>query len=119
MPFSQTQRMQKTEETKDMVPKGSATTIRQDMAFKGWQSEDRLTSFGFGQDEMGNPEWGYSIWFYRWDWHGRKCEKVSFCSETDDISEIQSSVKKAAKKALEAWNTNPNFPPNQQDLKNA
>lgn len=95
----------------------SAVNIRQDMALKGWQSEDRLTTFGFGQDIDGSPNWGYSIWFERWDWHGVPCEKVSFVVEVNDMTEIQRAVKKCADMALKAWADNPVSPPNEYDQK--
>lgn len=43
---------------------GAAMFLRSAMSRKGWESDDRITWMGWG-DEDQHP-WGYSIWFKRW-----------------------------------------------------
>lgn len=79
-----------------------AMDIRNFMADKGWHSNDRLSNMGWGDTV------GYSIWFYRWDWHGIKTavvtgDKVSFHDGTNDLSNLDSTVRMAAKRALQAY----------------
>lgn len=86
--------------TRDM----SATEIRVKLATKGWHSNDRLSSIGWGEDEKGNEIYGYSIWFWRWSWHGNiACDKVCFHAHTNNLNNINETVYQAASKALKAW----------------
>ena len=39
--------------------------LRKQMAAEGWLSKDDLTTFGWKEG------FGYSVWFERWDWHGK------------------------------------------------
>ena len=79
------------------------------MAQKGWQSEDRLTMDGWGKNV------GYSIWFSRWTWHGKRLLGNKACYHASGyVSEgIENNVVRAAEKAKLAWRAFPNFPPDQ------
>lgn len=89
-----------------------AMEIRTFMAEKGWHSQDRMSDMGWG-DKV-----GYSIWFYRWDWHGIKTatitgDKVSFHDGTNNLSEIDKIVRNVAKRALQAYEDFPDSIPYQ------
>lgn len=91
-------------------PEKSAETsmqIRLRMAALGWISEDRITWMGWGLDGT----YGYSIWFERWDWHGKVMDRISFGGSTKDFSEIDAVTKRAADLALRAWREFPNSVP--------
>ncbi len=75
----------------------SAYQIRIEMAELGWNSEDRITDMGWGDKH------GYSIWFERWDWHGKRTDRVCFHEHRAELSKIEDAVKVAAKRALRAW----------------
>ena len=93
----------------------SAIEIRLYMASLGWNSDDRLTSTGWGKDENGNPKFGYSIWFERWNWHGKQCAANKYHAHTDNLSKIDQITQIAADIALKAWAnfTEPGWQPNQ------
>ena len=100
--------------SKNGVPAGdgsldSLVRIRRAMAQKGWQSEDRLTMEGWGKNV------GYSIWFSRWNWHGKRLYGNKACYHASGyVSEgIEKIVERAAEKAKLAWRAFPSFPPDQ------
>jgi uncharacterized protein YaeQ len=66
----------------------------------GWYSEDRLDGFGWGANSF-----GYSIRFFRWNWHGQSCDKRTFHIHVQEPGSegITKAVRKAAEVALEAW----------------
>lgn len=72
--------------------------LRIAMQTEGWDSDDRLTHMGWGK---GNA--GYSVWFSRWNWHGRHVDKVCFHAHTDDLSRIAEVTSHAAALARKAW----------------
>ena len=72
--------------------------LRQEMAAEGWHSHDRLTEHGWGKGNL-----GYSVWFERWNWHGRHCDSLCFHAHTDDLSRIGEAVQHAANLARRAW----------------
>lgn len=72
--------------------------LRAAMQAEGWNSHDRLTDMGWGKGKV-----GYSIWFERWDWHGRHVDRVTFHAHTDDLSRIGAVVQHAANLARRAW----------------
>lgn len=73
--------------------------IRLRMASLGWISEDRITWMGWGHGET----YGYSVWFQRWDWHGKVMDSISFGDHTKDLSQIDAATKRAANLATLAW----------------
>ncbi len=76
----------------------SANNIRLAMSATGWRSHDQITDQGWG-DKV-----GYSIWFERWDWHGKKTgNKACYHAHTDDLSKIDETTQKAAEIARRAW----------------
>jgi hypothetical protein len=86
-----------------------AYDIRREMAALGWYSDDRITTFGWGDGIM-----GYSIWFSRWDWHGMKhYGPPTYHAHTSDLTRIDQAVREAALRALDAYERFPDFPPNQ------
>ena len=72
--------------------------IRLEMTKLGWYSDDRLTDMGWGGDVF-----GYSIWFSRWNWHGKKTDKATYHAHTKDLDKIDEVVEKAANLAKKAW----------------
>lgn len=83
-------------------------TIRLLMKDAGWKSKDVLTDIGWG------GEYGYSIWFERWDWHGVQIfNKVCFHNHSSKLDNITETVRVAAKLALNAWIEYPDSVPNQ------
>jgi len=98
-----------------MPKKPDPIKIRLVMTKLGWISEDRLTYIGWGND-IGTgrrPRYGYSIWFERWDWHGTRCEKVSYHAHTSDLTKMPEAVRRAARLARRAWREFPDVPPSQ------
>lgn len=83
--------------------------IRRQMAAEGWHSHDRLTTLGWGNG------FGYSIWFHRWEWHGRRVDyaAASYHASTADPSKALSAVKEAARIARQALHDYPEYPPGQ------
>jgi len=79
--------------------------IRLYMASKGWYSHDRLSDIGWGK------EYGYHIWFERWDWHGKKCDKICYHASTplhgDKYKKrsMNMAARRAAELALRVWET--------------
>jgi len=89
----------------------SAQRIRLEMQRKGWSSVDKLDDKqGWGIDDNGNPIWGYTIWFYRWDWHELVGQKAMFHAGTTDLSKIDEITRKAADLACLAWEKCPDTP---------
>jgi hypothetical protein len=89
-----------------------AMQTRQQMAEKGWSSEDRLTSQGWG-DKI-----GFSIWFSRYDWHGKRTlplvgSKACYHAHTGDLAKIDEAVSRAAARANDAWEQFKDVPPEQ------
>lgn len=72
--------------------------LRIAMRAEGWNSTDRLTDMGWGK---GNA--GYSVWFERWDWHGRHVDSITLHAHTNDLSRIAEATGHAAALAREAW----------------
>jgi hypothetical protein len=90
----------------DLQDKG-ALQVRQYMSSLGWASDDRLTTLGWGRDDQGNPVFGYSIWFERWNWHGVRCDKRVCGSFVRSAcpDQIDQAVRFAAETALRMWET--------------
>lgn len=79
--------------------------LRIEMAKLGWDSDDRLTKFGWGL----KGERGYTAMFDRWDWHGvRLGSPVSFSASVSPSNlspeSIEEAWKRVAAKAQSAWN---------------
>jgi hypothetical protein len=76
---------------------------------EGWTSEDQLTTNGWGSGL------GYSIWFNRWDWHGKKLTAFRATYHAHGLASegIMRVAEKAASLAREAWAKFPDEPPNQ------
>lgn len=74
--------------------------LRAAMHAEGWGSHDRLTAMGWGDVKP-----GYSIWFSRWDWHGRRTDNITFHAHVDDVLRASEAVAHAAALAREAWAT--------------
>lgn len=72
--------------------------LRAAMQAEGWNSHDRLTDMGWGK---GNA--GYSVWFERWNWHGRHVDSIVFHAHTNDLSRIAEATAHAASLARRAW----------------
>lgn len=87
----------------------SSLQIRKEMTKEGWASEDRLTDMGWGN----KGKFGYSIWFERWNWHGKLTTKVCFHNSTDDLDRIDECVEEAAAMARKAWRDFPDSVPRQ------
>lgn len=90
-----------------------AEHLRLQMAREGWHSEDRLSDEGWGRGRV-----GYSIWFSRYDWHGKKAMhmtggKACYHAHTPDPSMASQTVARAAEIARRAWNEYPQVPPSQ------
>lgn len=87
------------------------TQIRAYMTALGWNSDDRMTDMGWGKGK-----YGYSVWFERWEWHGKHADKANYGAHIGSVSEydIKKTIIKAAEQALEAWAlfTDPGRPPN-------
>lgn len=71
--------------------------LRIAMIGRGWNSYDKLSTMGWGGG------FGYSIWFERWDWHGKRGIKIVFHNSTQDMDKTDDIIRKAAKMALDAW----------------
>ena len=89
--------------------------LRLEMAAEGWDSEDRLTEQGWG------GTFGYSIWFQRWNWHGRKLitltgNKACYHAHTPNPlgpSDFLRVATLAAERARKAYAGFPDVPPRQ------
>ena len=77
-----------------------AYKLRLEMSRRGWQSEDRVTGVGWSEG------YGFSIWFYRYDWHGEVGDRKSFHAHSPDLDHIDETVTRAACLALQAWEDN-------------
>lgn len=87
--------------------KTNAQTIRLEMQRKGWNSKDSISDMGWGRNEDGSPKYGYSIWFTRWNWHGKRCDERSYRASTNDLNKIEETVRRAAALAQRAWDEFP------------
>lgn len=75
-----------------------AMKIRERMSQEGWASEDRLSDLGWADGP------GYSIWFWRYDWHGKKLgNRVFIYQSTPDLNKIEETVLRAANLARRAY----------------
>lgn len=88
--------------------------IRREMASEGWHSEDRITDQGWGD----KGKFGYSVWFTRWDWHGKQLiritgNKACYHASTSDLDCMWEAVLMAAKIARRAYAEFPDIPPRQ------
>lgn len=72
--------------------------LRAAMKEEGWNSHDRLTDMGWGKGNV-----GYSVWFERWNWHGRHVDSIVFHAHTNDLSRIAEATAHAASLARRAW----------------
>lgn len=82
--------------------------IRVKMAQQGWTSQIKYGNQASGKDENGIPNYTFSIWFRRWDWHGHPFSSQTrggFTGAESTPENIKKVVLKAAKKALNEWNT--------------
>lgn len=80
----------------------SAIQIRLKMKKLGWDSHDRINKGGWINGHA------YSIWFERYDWHGRRTilltgRSVIFSNHTNDYGEIDEATRLCAEKALKAY----------------
>lgn len=83
--------------------------LRLQMKQLGWESEDSLTPMGWKNG------YGYTIWFRRYDWHGKNAVSITghevcfYESEKHgaDYNAVYKAVKKCADKAVKAWNDFP------------
>jgi hypothetical protein len=84
-----------------------AMEIRRQMAAEGWHSHDRITTQGWG------GSFGFSIWFHRSDWHGRRVDyaAATYHAHTADLAEAAQAVERAARNARLALHDYPDFPP--------
>lgn len=86
--------------------------IRLAMAKLGWRSEDKLTDQGWG------GKFGYSIWFERYDWHGKRTlvqvgSAACYHAHSSNLDDVAATVQRAADLAIKAWNDFPECPPSQ------
>lgn len=87
-------------------------SLRVQMVSEGWSSEDNLTHAGW----VGGA--GYSIWFKRYDWHGKRAMALTgtaatYHAHTPDPTRAFEVAKKAAQLARRAWAEFPDCPPSQ------
>jgi len=79
----------------------SAYEVRLILGDFGWHSDDRMTEFGWSAGI------GYSVWFDRWNWHGKSCDKAYFFSSHPpkglSVESIDRTVKRAAVLAVQTW----------------
>jgi len=82
----------------------NTTELKLQMAQQGWNCEDRLSAFGWGKHR------GYTVWFERWDWHGRTIDRATYMASaapseqgTPSAEQIHKAVEKAMSLALRAW----------------
>ncbi|WP_061342320.1 hypothetical protein [Clostridium botulinum] len=76
--------------------------IRLIMKEQGWNSEDRLSDVGWG------GKVGYSIWFRRYNWHGRNTisltgHGVCFHRHTSNLGQIDHITRICAEQCLKAY----------------
>jgi len=86
--------------------------LRAEMMAEGWSSCDRVTQQGWG------PTPGYSVWFERWDWHGRRTllligNKAVYHAHRPSLDQIFDAVLEASDRARRAWTDFPDCPPSQ------
>lgn len=93
----------------------SAWGVRLAMASRGWISSTRLATGGDPREPF------FQIWFSRWDWHGRRCDKVTMHSgcpaplvdRSGTLGKLGGAVRRAAARALDAWEKFPDSIPQQ------
>lgn len=88
--------------------------LRLDLAREGWHSDDKLSDQGWSTDH----QVGYSIWIYRWNWHGvRLGTRVSFhfglSPERVDAAAMAAIWIRAAEQVRKAWQDFPDCLPSQ------
>lgn len=88
-------------------------SLRLQMHAEGWASEDRLTKQGWGGEAP-----GYSIWFQRGDWHGKRAMALvgtfaTYHGHTKDPGKAFEAAMRAATLARKAWREHPDCPPGQ------
>ncbi len=86
--------------------------IRIAMAQEGWSSDDKLTDQGWGN------KFGYSIWFWRYDWHGQSAlklvgNKACYHAHSSALDRLHEVAARAAERARRAWLEFPDVPPTQ------
>lgn len=91
---------------------GDVMALRAEMTAEGWDSEDRITRMGW----IDGP--GYSIWFRRSDWHGKRALVLTghfavYHAHVADPSKALEAVRTAAALARRAWTEFPDCPPQQ------
>ncbi|QDX91028.1 hypothetical protein EEL30_00190 (plasmid) [Brevibacillus laterosporus] len=80
----------------------SALEIRLIMKEQGWDSRDTLCTTGWKNGYV------YSVWFERYDWHGRNTlgltgHHVCFHKHTNNLKSIDEITKCCAEQALKAF----------------
>lgn len=86
--------------------------IRIELAALGWNTEDKLSNFGWGTGDRR----GYSVWVSRWNWHGvRLGSSVSFhqsvSPENLTPENIDAAWTRCRNIALAAWDDYPHSLP--------
>lgn len=80
--------------------------LRASLAAAGWESQDRLGAHGWGE----RP--GYSVWFSRYDWHGRFLgTAVTVHASDPDLAGAPAAVLRAGALAVRAWEEFPEAVP--------
>lgn len=78
------------------------------MTKRGWRSRDKLSDVGWGINKNKSRIYGYSIWFERYEWHGRDSWKITgstvcFHRHTSNLDNIDKAVRECAEQALNAY----------------
>ena len=86
--------------------------LRAEMTAEGWDSEDRITRMGWADGP------GYSIWFRRSDWHGKRALVLTghfavYHAHVADPAKALEAVRTEAALARRAWTGYPDCPPQQ------
>lgn len=94
------------------APASDLMTLRLEMEVEGWSSNDQVTRSGWGASP------GYSIWFKRFDWHGKRAmvltgTAATYHAHTPDPAQAFATAQKAAALARQAWREYPDCPPTQ------
>ena len=84
--------------------KSSIHAMRILMARNGWHSEIRISRMGMNSSPV--EEAILQIWFSRWDWKGRPCDKITFFTgakvDTSNFDRSLDRTRKAVYRAAEA-----------------
>lgn len=94
------------------MPKRITTTgLRRQMIVQGWTCKEQLTP-AHGMHTASK----YSVWFIRHDWHGMNTRTLtgnpaSYQAGTRDLSQIDRTLRRAARLAKKAWTEYPEAPP--------